>query len=109
MITITLKGSDPSLLLAQIDDLGAATNRFEDCVIRWLRDRDYAVSKNGRWEKPGLLAARLGISIKHLCRRRKHPRCPEHAAETGPCGRVLAISSNPAFEAFLLANKPNAK
>jgi hypothetical protein len=112
MIEITIAGEEPADLLAQIGHLGAAASAFEAAAVQWLRDRDYAVSKNGRWETPQALAARLRVSVKHICRRRKHPRCPEHGVEFAPGSaqlRVQAISSNPAFEDFLLANKNTTK
>lgn len=108
MISITITGQFSDELIAQIGHLGEAADAFETAAVLWLRDRDYSVHKNGRWETPAALAARLGVSVKHICRRRKHPRCPDHTVEYANGSarmRVQAISSNPAFEAFLLAHK----
>jgi hypothetical protein len=107
MIRLVIKGQDSKSLLAQVQDLGSATDAFEAAVIAWLRDRDFAVHKNGPWETPTAMAARLGVSVKHICRRRKHPRCPQHGVEYAPGSeqiRVQAISSNPALDAFIQAH-----
>jgi hypothetical protein len=112
VIAITITGEDPADLLAQIGHLGEASGAFEAAAITWLRDRDYAVHKHGGWETPQALAARLGVTVKHICRRRKNPLCPEHGVELARPGsgrRVALISSNPAFEKFLTAHKRTPK
>jgi hypothetical protein len=103
VIKLTITGRDVTDALCTVELTGphitaAAETAFSD----WLRERGYIVRKDDdTWETPGELATRLGISSKHICRRRSNPACPAHETVKGEHGRVLYIRPNHKLDAFL--------
>jgi hypothetical protein len=77
-----------------------------DQLIEVLNVEGYFVSKKVQWEKTSAFRKRLdGMCHEALHRALRHPACPPvelHRARGGS-GQLLAINSNPVFEAFILA------
>jgi hypothetical protein len=47
-------------------------------------------------------AWRLGLSVKTLSRKLRHPSCPQNfEAREGPTGRIVALRPSPELEQFL--------
>lgn len=104
MITLTIQGRDISDVLCTVELTGPhITAATEVAFGKWLTERGYVVAKNSEpvWETPGELAARLGVSSKHICRRRENKACPHHETVKGEKGRVLYIARNTSLDTFI--------
>lgn len=83
----------------------------ETVVEKWATDflvgRGFNVSApHGKWERIGDFKNRLGICYETLTRKLKDlPHRPNVVVQRGGSGRLLAILSNPDFDAFCVANK----
>jgi hypothetical protein len=75
-------------------------------LVAILEAEGFFVSKKTAWEKTTDFRKRLNnLSHEALHRALNHPACPPvelHRARAGK-GQLLAINSNPVFEAFLVA------
>lgn len=112
MISLTIQGRDVTDAICTVELTGPhITAAAETAFVDWLKARGYIVRKDDdTWETPGELATRLGITSKHICRRRLSPACPAHDTIKGEHGRVLYIRSTAKLDAFLTHHlKPQLK
>jgi hypothetical protein len=79
-----------------------------DQLVEVLSAEGYFVSKKVAWEKTGEFRKRMNLNHEALLHILESPVCPPvelHRGKgwEGQKGRLLAISSNPVFEAFVVA------
>lgn len=83
----------------------------EVIVEKWARDflvgRGFNVTEpHGKWESVGDFKKRLGISYMTVSRKVKETlNRPAVTIQRGSQNRIIAILSNPDFDAYCVANK----
>lgn len=71
-----------------------------------LQSQGWVVERPMKWETPGEIAARLGISPNKFCYRIKDPTCPlPHDVIRKSDNRIISLRSHPVLDAFLLNHK----
>jgi hypothetical protein len=87
---------------------GASMEVINMEIVAHLREAGWQVELPRDWEKPGQLAARLGVNIVTVSNALRHPACPPFAAQKSATGaRHERVASTAALDAFITRNKAN--
>lgn len=79
---------------------------LEKWAIAHLEERGFSVARpHENWETVRAFCKRLRITYMTFARNKIRPGAPNVVTRNGHTGRVIEILSNPAFDAFITANK----
>lgn len=90
-----------------LDVTAQCDTQLEGFCVRFLKERGFNVTApHAKWETVGDFKTRLGISYMTVSRKTKDtPNRPNVELQRGSQKRIVAILSNPDFDAYCVANK----